>query len=494
MEAKSVIIIGGGLAGLSAGLYTARNGFAPHIFEHHTRPGGVCATWERKGYVFDGCVQMLMGARPGHALRALYEEAGALESLTLEPIHHLQRLVDEQTGDALDITSDLDRLEQDVRAIEPRDQRTIASLLATARALRDLDVPLQSPREIPDVMGSLAQLWRLRRVIAFSIRCPIAVCDLVQRLHNPFLRWAFARVFVPEMPVALLAVFLGQLAGGQLMRPTVTGPSEKLVEGIMRRYLASGGRITLGSRVDRILVEQDRAVGIRLAGGVERSGDFVVSAADGRATIFEMLEGRYVDAAIRERYSTWPITRPIVQIHFGAATRFPTAPSTSLLALEHPLDSDGERASSLLVRLGVEHDGSPRTAVQASFETSFDRWAALYEDPVRYTAEKERVAGEVLARLERHLPGLAGAVEVTDVATPCTFYRYTRNHRGAFEGWLPSREMLRGQLPKTLPGLDGFYMAGQWVEPGGGIPPALFSGRNVARILCRRERRPFRSI
>ena len=44
------------------------------------------------------------------------------------------------------------------------------------------------------------------------------------------------------------------------------------------------------------------------------------------------------------------------------------------------------------------------------------------------------MAGEVLERLERHYPGLSGQVEVTDVATPYTTWRYTRNDRGAYEG------------------------------------------------------------
>lgn len=49
-------------------------------------------------------------------------------------------------------------------------------------------------------------------------------------------------------------------------------------------------------------------------------------------------------------------------------------------------------------------------------------------------------------------------------------------------------------LPKTVPGLRNFYMAGQWVEPGGGIPPVLYSGRNVVKILCKKEGRPFRTL
>jgi phytoene desaturase len=77
------------------------------------------------------------------------------------------------------------------------------------------------------------------------------------------------------------------------------------------------------------------------------------------------------------------------------------------------------------------------------------------------------------------------------VATPYTFWRHTRNHRGSYEGWLLTPQHMRKAVPKTLPGLRDFYMAGQWVEPGGGIPPALYSGRQVVQILCHRDAKPF---
>ena len=72
--------------------------------------------------------------------------------------------------------------------------------------------------------------------------------------------------------------------------------------------------------------------------------------------------------------------------------------------------------------------------------------------------------------------------------------RYTDNWHGSYQGWYPPADLLSGAaLPKALPGLESFYMVGQWVEPGGGLPPAVLSGRNVAQIICRRDGKPFRT-
>ena len=54
--ADSIIIIGAGIAGLAAGCYAQMNGYKTKIFELHELPGGLCTAWERKGYVFDGCI------------------------------------------------------------------------------------------------------------------------------------------------------------------------------------------------------------------------------------------------------------------------------------------------------------------------------------------------------------------------------------------------------------------------------------------------------
>jgi phytoene dehydrogenase-like protein len=79
---------------------------------------------------------------------------------------------------------------------------------------------------------------------------------------------------------------------------------------------------------------------------------------------------------------------------------------------------------------------------------------------------------------------------MTDIATPLTFWRSARSWRGAFEGWLPSSDAFK-HVSKQLPGLDGFYMAGQWVEPGGGVPMAVMSGRQVVELVCAALGRPF---
>jgi phytoene dehydrogenase-like protein len=113
------------------------------------------------------------------------------------------------------------------------------------------------------------------------------------------------------------------------------------------------------------------------------------------------------------------------------------------------------------------------------------------DDRAAYEAEKDRIAQEVLARLEAHHPGISAAVEVIDVATPYTTWRYTLNHRGSWGGWLITSETMTSAVERKLPGLADFYMAGQWVMPGGGVPSSLYTGRHAIQLLCHNHGRPF---
>ena len=79
-----VVVIGAGIAGLATGCYAQMNGYRTKIFEMHTLPGGVCTSWKRKGYTFDGCIHWLQGSSSGPFFR-FYEELGAVQD---------QRMVD----------------------------------------------------------------------------------------------------------------------------------------------------------------------------------------------------------------------------------------------------------------------------------------------------------------------------------------------------------------------------------------------------------------
>ncbi len=133
----------------------------------------------------------------------------------------------------------------------------------------------------------------------------------------------------------------------------------------------------------------------------------------------------------------------------------------------------------------------------AMFNTTYDYWKKLAEDSEQYDAEKKQAALAVISTIDHYIPGFEKDVEVVDVATPLTTERYTGNWQGSFEGWRITTKNLTkafsGGLPHTLPGLKNFYMAGQWVEPGGGLPTAVLSGRTIIKRICKEDGQEFKT-
>ena len=114
------------------------------------------------------------------------------------------------------------------------------------------------------------------------------------------------------------------------------GGSLEFARTIERRYLEVGGSIQYGASVKVVVVDEDRAVGIRLVNGEVRRADTVVSAADGHRTIFDMLGGRYADDTVRRYYSDLPTFAPMVHVALGVARRFDNEPVVVNMPLNSP--------------------------------------------------------------------------------------------------------------------------------------------------------------
>lgn len=497
MAETSILIIGAGIAGLATGIYGRMNGYRTRILEHHSEPGGVATAWPNSGYLIDGGIHYLMGHRPGQACHEVYRQLGIFENRRYPDLDTFVRFTDEVTGRQICFTHDLDRLERDLSNLAPLDVKLIAGFIAGAKAMRRADLfgLMETPPEMMGVLGPLKQLWGMRRVLRYfgpEFNQPME--QYARSFQSAELRRIMEDLFLPDVPVWFVLLILGLLANKQM--GLLEGSCSDFVASMAARYAKLGGEASYNATVKEIIVENHRAVGVRLADGSEHRADVVVGAGDSRSTIFDLLGGRYVDKAIQDRFENWKLLPPVVTLSFGVAREFPGEPPLNFLFLREPVVIGKVTIPGFPVRLfnyGNKFSPPGRTVVQALVHTDWDYWNDLQKDQARYAAEKKRVAHDVLLRLESQYPGIIAQVELADIATPLTTWRYTLNHQGAFMGWLPTPKTMRTSVKKTLPGLANFYMAGQWVMPGGGVPPSIYSGRQVIQLLCRRDGRKFSS-
>ncbi|HNQ74339.1 MAG TPA: NAD(P)/FAD-dependent oxidoreductase [Verrucomicrobiota bacterium] len=495
MGEKSILIIGAGVAGLATGCFGRMNGYRTRILEHHSEAGGVAKAWRNKDYLIDGGVHYLMGHRPGSACYDLYRELGILNGRAYPDLLNYCDFTDEATGQRISFTDDLAQLARDLDRLAPEDAAATADFIRGIRAFQRIDMfaLMQTPLELMGWRGAARQAWRLRgvwRYLGGAYNRPTR--EFCRRFKNPVLRRVMQHLFLPEMPMWFVLLILSLLANRQM--GLLARSCQDFVESLSERYLGLGGELTCNATVAEILVENHRAVGVRLANGETHRADVVVAAGDGTNTLFKLLGGKYVGPTIRKRYATWPQLKPVVTLSLGVRRDFTNETPLRFLLLRETLTIGHQTIDGFPIRIfnyGAGFAPAGRTVFQVLLLTDWKFWNDLIQDRARYQAEKERVSKEILARLEPHYPGITGQVELVDMATPHTTWRFTLNNEGAFMGWSPTPVALRTPFKKTLPGLANFYMAGQWVMPGGGIPPCLYSGRHVIQLLCRADGKKF---
>jgi phytoene dehydrogenase-like protein len=234
-------------------------------------------------------------------------------------------------------------------------------------------------------------------------------------------------------------------------------------------------------------------MGIRLDDGREFEADHVISCGDGYNTIYNLLKGNYSNETISWRYKTRPLCRPYLTASFGVKREFKNDTTLNTIILEEPVKVGSELINFLLIRIfNYSPDFAPsgKSVFQIEIETEFDYWFELQKkNRADYERAKMKVAEELLTRMEKYYPGIASQVEVMDVATPYTTWRYTMNHKASWGGWLLSAESIMQTVERRLPGLNNFYMAGHWVL--GGVQGVLFSGRHAVQLMCRDDGKKF---
>ncbi len=490
-----VIIIGAGVAGLACGCYLQMNGIQTEILEAALLPGGLCTSWHRGPYVFDGCLRWLMGTHPPSAFHQIWQELGAIAGREVLSTDEILRIED-ACGKTLVVPADLDKLASEFKRIAPEDSKLIDRLVRDARRCAPLEPPLEKPFELMTPREKMRTGLRYLPMMPVVLRWKnLPITTYLARYKNNFLREALQAIASNEHMSALVLVMIiafrtrnntGFVAGG----------SWDFAMAIADRYARLGGTVRYKAKVTSIKVENDHATGVQCDDGTVVPASTVVSCADGYTTIFKMLDGRFVDKKIHYLYDHCKLFPAIIQISLGIKKVFPDAPHTLNLTLLEPLRVDDQMQHH---RLEVETFGSASalcpegtTVMTVRLPTSYEFWTQLKKnDPNRYRAEKKKVLREIIAILDKRFPGLEQNIERSDIATPATFVRYTGNWQGSYEGWLPTPRILGRRIPYTLPGLKNFYMAGHWVVAGGGLPSAALSGRYVAQMICAQNGKVF---
>jgi phytoene dehydrogenase-like protein len=489
---KKIVIIGGGVAGLSAGIYARLNGFDAEIVEMHSITGGQCTAWKRKGYRFDYCLHWLVGTRNG-PFHDIWKETNVLNDKVKVIDNEIHTKIYDAENREFIIYTNLDRWEKYLCSFAPEDTSAIRKMCKDMRKSAFLS-PYSDPPGLRNPVNSILSMVKMWPIMMLFMNYGRKnTKQYFDKLHfrNPvllsFLDSMYGSRDFSALAFIMMFAWFNQKNAGYLI-----GGSLPMSERMTEKFLNLGGTLTTKKRVTQITTENNEAKGVILEDGTKIAADYVISAADGNSTIFHMLKGKYLSKKFMQAYEKWDLFPPLVQVSFGINKVIPSD-SPADLHLDKDVFIGKTKTTHGYSFMNYQFDPTMapegKSVIVLRYETPWENWENMPRE--EYLAEKEKIREDATMLFEKHYHGISAYIEETDVATPLTDVRYTGVWKGAYEGFMPSSKNLMDNLPPKLPGLKKFYMAGQWLFPGGGLPPAGQSGKWVIQYICKEEKRKF---
>ena len=477
-----VVVVGGGIGGLTCGALLAKNKRRVLVIEQGARPGGCCSSFELHGYTFDRGLRYLTGCEYGGPIYGVLEELEMRHAVDFIEMKPSIRVV----GNGYDFRLNSgEGLEDKLVGLFPMETSAIRRFMSDCRGVA---ADMQDVfRQCPDLMS----IWRKIALAVASLLGRSGMARYGKRSWRQVVEGFFKD---PKLVAITLSVFPYLDTGVMATLPMMLLGSKEdfyypkggaqalagvLADGL-RRY---GGQLVLKTLVDRILVEDGRAVGIALSNGRRVKAGSVVSGVDARHTFLKLVGGEHLGSKFARKLNEARLSDSAFVISLGVSMNLKAIGFDGANIIYNPSDDVDELFSSdpskCTVSINMHSNIEPwqvpdsNTAVQLTVMLPYD----AADD---WGVEGDGIADKVIESAGRVIPGLEGHIAGRHIISPRTWEESTLNSRGASSGWYPAPKS-RTRSQKTP--IKNLYQAGHWTFLGGGLPAVVASGRNAARLV-----------
>lgn len=493
---KSVIVIGGGLGGLSAAISLAQKGYEVSLYEKNDHIGGKVNRLEQDGFGFDLGPSIL--TMP-HIFDKLFVGSGK-RMADYVPMQRLEREWRSffPDGTVLDLYHDLHMMERENPSLSRGDVKEYYSFLKYSQRIYKttehsyLKEGFESPRE------AVAQNGILSTLIGFDLTSTM-YRGISKRISNPHLRdmLSYFVKYVGSSPYSAPAV-LNMMIYMQHAQGCwyVPGGMHKLAEGLTRLAREEGVQIHTGMSVVRAHTEKDKGIsGVELEDGSVKTADYYVSNMEVIPFYKKLVDvdGAFVEK-LEKKYE--PSSSGLV-LHLGVKKTYPQ--------LNHHNFFFSENLKEQMEKVFEKHElpDDPTIYLVNVNKTDPTQAPAGHENikilpHIPYIQEKpftpedyEKFEEIVLDKLERMgMDGLRDNIVTRDVWTPHDIERNYGSDRGAIYGTVSDKKRNGGFKHKKQSELyDNLYFVGGTVNPGGGMPMVTLSGQQVSDKIVKRDQK-----
>jgi phytoene dehydrogenase-like protein len=496
-----VIIIGGGLSGLTAGVTAAKRGKKVLLLEKHTCVGGLAGGFFRKGYYFDAGMS-----------RCLSYIAAPLRTAGIDHELKRHRMIYNIAGQWANY-SNLERYFADLGEIFSEERAGLQSLYQNEirpveriliRLFSDFNPEERSPKilRLPGMLGAVLEMRRT----TYTTEAEKEV--FARHLQKGGRAYAFLIEQEDEVDYRGAMSFFTKVAKlySQGLNVYPSRGYLGLAEDMAAAIRAHGGEVRTGVDVKQILLEAGKATGVNVIshGFAERIlAKKVVCCIDLKKAFLQLIGIEHLDTSFVERLAKSKLSRAMPILYLGV-----NIPPETIMGHFRgydevcyfpeiggaPAEPTFFRSHSMLVHSSCFHNPghapAGKTNLQLYLSCPPDGWMGNWglqngQRTQRYRQIKAMVTADILSALERLIPQLLdrSKIEFCELGTPFTIERYTGNTEGSGLGfrmdadYVNSRKM--GQYFDRYPGIGGLHFAGQQTGYPGGALIALQTGRRA---------------
>ncbi len=494
-----VIVVGAGLGGLGAACQLASVGEKVLLLEKHNVPGGFATSFVRGRFEFEGALHELSDIGTEGNKGSLYrflEKIGAIPNkIKFTRVPEFYRSV---FFDGFDVTMPFGLEEYTNKLIElfPNEKKGIEEFMEMCKAvLAGIEFIASkggrfSPAEVLKEHPWIPRITGLTLLEVFNkfFKDPKLMAIIAQL-------WGYVGVPPSRMNayifIAMLTFFLKWGAAYPI------GRSHAFTSAMVKAFEDLGGEIRYNALVNRILVENGRTCGVELINGDIYLCKAIISNVNPICTIMKMLPQEIVPESYKKSvyspeigvsgFSVYiGLNAPYKKLGFNAHEIFinETYDMDSVFEtfrkLEHP---------KFLVAACYNHvyeDISPPGTTQLVLTTL--QMGKLWQSvsPDQYHRIKDEIADKMVDMVQKTIcPDIRDHIEVAEVATPLTYYRYSKNMEGAIYGY--TQDILNGPMLrlKSRGSIPGLYQVGAWTNFGGGFATTILGGRIAAGMYLK---------
>jgi len=488
------VIIGSGLGGLCCAAAFARQGFKPLVLEKHLKPGGYATTFRRRNHVFDVSLHSTtVGERDGiHNLIPGFPEIKDVEFVPHDPLYRVIFPGHDIRVPTKDIPGYIKILSEHF----PGEKAGIESLIEDMRGMLNDINKLSGAGENADMSNFPVDFPHLFK--NFSRTWGQMMDD---RIKNPELKAIFSTLWgYYGLPPSKLSSFyyamptIGYLEQGGYY---AIGGSQKISNALRSFIEEKGGKVLLRTEVEKILVKDHLAYGVKTTDGKEYTGKVVVSNANAIDTFKTMMNEEEYLKDYLARFENYSVSVSCFQVFLGLKKDLVKETGITDSEIFYETGYDPDESYNAILKAEVEKTGygimlydnlykgysqEGKNTLSVIILQGYDHWKKYEKDYLKgnkteYRKEKDRMTDVLIDKIEETvLPGLRDAIEVKEAGTPLTNFRYTGNYRGAIYGWDQTvNNSGNRRLPNKTP-IKNLYLAGAWTFPGHGYGGVISGG------------------